>query len=412
MNNPSTAHPDARQDNNATAGAAARTGAGAGTGAAAPTGAGGVGPGASVKAVLGPFTIRDLAVFAAGLLLFIASLLPLFDETYNLWNVNNLFALALGILLPLIVVALFVARRLTPGTSLRIGSMSVDQFASVTASYTLGFFFLVTAAAYDDALILGLVGAAVLFAATVLGRFLPFFATDFLNRPEVPAHVAARDSAAPVHKPRPVRTGTPAGHGSRPAASAAASGAAATLKAAAAKTAAAVASVAGKPETANDPTRSDAATGDTARVDAGPRAGSAGSPSEPATAAAPTVASAVVPPHAGAGQDAQATARQPSSASATPATTVNPQVRQQEPIGATVDPASRPEPDEQPTYEAFWFAVAQPRTAVDPRTGAPLFVIEPGGWVLALEDRGNSFLVQHTDGRIGILRDLSNIERG
>jgi hypothetical protein len=94
-------------------------------------------------------------------------------------------------------------------------------------------------------------------------------------------------------------------------------------------------------------------------------------------------------------------------------TTINPQVRPQEPIGATVDPASRPAAEEvQPVHDAFWFAVAQPRTAVDEHTGAPAFVIEPGGWVLALEDRGHEFLVQHTDGRVGVLRDLSNIERG
>ncbi len=88
-------------------------------------------------------------------------------------------------------------------------------------------------------------------------------------------------------------------------------------------------------------------------------------------------------------------------------------MRSQEPIGATVDPANRPEQHHaQPAHEAFWFAVAQPRTAVDEHTGAPAFVIEPGGWVLALEDRGREFLVQHTDGRVGVLRDLSNIERG
>ena len=89
------------------------------------------------------------------------------------------------------------------------------------------------------------------------------------------------------------------------------------------------------------------------------------------------------------------------------------QVRTEEPIGATVDPSTRPdESEEQPVHEAFWFAVAQHRTAYDPRSGAPAFVIEPGGWVLALEDRGHEFLVQHTDGRLGVLRDLSNIERG
>jgi hypothetical protein len=113
---------------------------------------------------------------------------------------------------------------------------------------------------------------------------------------------------------------------------------------------------------------------------------------------------------------AAASARRPAAEPAPTAVhqQVSPQqVRNAEPIGATVDPASRPEEtDEHPAHEAFWFAVAQHRTAVDPRTGAPAFVIEPGGWVLALEDRGHEFLVQHTDGRVGVLRDLSNIERG
>jgi hypothetical protein len=154
----------------------------------------------------------------------------------------------------------------------------------------------------------------------------------------------------------------------------------------------------------------------------------AASAPEAPSAAQQTQASAVVPaaanPAAG-GQvpDAQAraaaaaedtrAAEVPVAASHSAPTTVNPQVRQQEPIGATVDPASRPEEHEaQPVHEAFWFAVAQPRTAVDEHSGTAVFVIEPGGWVLALEDRGHEFLVQHTDGRVGVLRDLSNIERG
>jgi hypothetical protein len=86
--------------------------------------------------------------------------------------------------------------------------------------------------------------------------------------------------------------------------------------------------------------------------------------------------------------------------------------RGREPIGATVDPASRPEESSEPGYEAFWFAVPQPRVAVDEHTGAPAFTIQPGGWVLALEDRGHEFLVQNTDGRLGVLRDLSHVERG
>ena len=48
------------------------------------------------EAVLGPFTIRDLTVFGSTLLLFIASLIPMFAVRYNLWNLGSLFFLGLG----------------------------------------------------------------------------------------------------------------------------------------------------------------------------------------------------------------------------------------------------------------------------------------------------------------------------
>ena len=154
------------------------------------------------EAVLGPFTIRDLTVFGSTLILFVASLIPMFAVRYNLWNLGSLFFLGLGILLPVIVAALFVARRLSPGTKIRIGSLSVDQFGSVVASFAVAFFFLSVAGAFVPSMLLALVGALGLFAATVLGRLIPFFAGDFLDRAEVPAHVVARESAVPVRKPR------------------------------------------------------------------------------------------------------------------------------------------------------------------------------------------------------------------
>ena len=43
--------------------------------------------------------------------------------------------------------------------------------------------------------------------------------------------------------------------------------------------------------------------------------------------------------------------------------------------------------------------------------GSPAFPLQPGGWILALEDRGVEFLVQNTDGRTAVLRDLQDIER-
>ncbi|MCO4263273.1 hypothetical protein NG697_10155 [Pseudarthrobacter sp. MDT3-26] len=420
------------------AGPGSTPGGGSAKGVQKPAGAK---PGTINQAVLGPFTLRDLTVFAATLILLVASLLPIFFGRFNLWNAGSLFFLGLGIVLPLIVTALFAARRLAPATRVRIGSLSVDQFGSVVASFALAFFFVSTAAAFVPSLLVGLVGSVVLFAGTVLSRFIPYFAGDFLGRDETPAHVMARDSAVPLPKPHtpkePKPAATPVPEASAPVA---ASSAAATSARAATPTAsagafsaaptspAASAAVSSAPEVTEWSAAGDASPATQAAdvVPSPPATGtstapavaetSAGDiPTAAAAAPAPTpTASAAAAPEAAthdAGTGVAASARQ--SAAEPAATAVHQQVRRVEPIGATVDPASRPEESyEEPAHEAFWFAVAQHRTAVDPQTGAPAFVIEPGGWVLALEDRGHEFLVQHTDGRVGVLRDLSNIERG
>ena len=439
------------------------------------------------EAVLGPFTIRDLTVFGSTLLLFIASLIPMFAFAYNLWNLGSLFFLGLGIVLPLIVTALFVARRLSPSTKIRIGSLSIDQFASVVASFTLAFFFLAAAGAFVPSMLIALLGALGLFAATVLGRWIPFFAGDFLGREDAPAHVVAREAVVPVRKPRapkapkqpkqpkeskltkdaagagaagagaslaaasgpvasrPVASGeaasgAAAGWAKRPATGSQAATPAATTPAGtpagassvgAASAAAPSAAAPGAPETQISGVVPAAGPAAPASTDSSTAPTQAPAP-ESAPSAADKTRTAGVPAAAAAGAAAAGAAAQtapaaeqtqaagvPAATGGSAPTTVNPQVRPQEqarpqePIGATVDPASRPaEDDVHRVHEAFWFAVAQPRTAVDVRTGAPAFVIEPGGWVLALEDRGNEFLVQHTDGRLGVLRDLSNIERG
>ncbi|MDQ5861266.1 MAG: hypothetical protein M3536_03270 [Actinomycetota bacterium] len=406
-------------------------------------------PGTTNQAVLGPFTLRDLTVFAATLILLVASLLPIFFGRFNLWNAGSLFFLGLGIVLPLIVTALFVARRLAPATKVRIGSLSVDQFASVVASFSLAFFFVSTAAAYVPSLLVGLLGSVVLFAGTVLSRFIPYFAGDFLGRDESPAHVMARDSAVPLPKPHtpkePKPAASPVPAASAPAATSAASAtparaatpaasagafSASAASAPAASTPAAAAAVSSAPEVsdwsaAGDPSPatqaadvvpSSSATGASgspavAETTMGDTPTAASAPAAPAPAATASAAAAPEAANHDAGTGVAGAARQ--SAPEPAATAVHQLVRNVEPIGATVDPASRPEEsDEEPAHEAFWFAVAQHRTAVDPQSGAPAFVIEPGGWVLALEDRGHEFLVQHTDGRVGVLRDLSNIERG
>ncbi len=65
-----------------------------------------------------------------------------------------------------------------------------------------------------------------------------------------------------------------------------------------------------------------------------------------------------------------------------------------------------------PIQQAFWFAVPEPRDAVDPSTGAAAFTITPGEWFLALADHGTSFTVRNSDGREGVLHNVEGIQRG
>ncbi|MDO5753406.1 MAG: hypothetical protein Q4P21_10125, partial [Arthrobacter sp.] len=102
----------------------------------------------------------------------------------------------------------------------------------------------------------------------------------------------------------------------------------------------------------------------------------------------------------------QGSAKQGSAA----ATTLNPQVAgtAKESIGATVNPRSTAAPI---SVEPFWFAVDRPQNVIDEKTRKFLFKLVPGTWILALEDRGNSFIVQDSHGKTGVLLDLVGIER-
>ncbi len=351
------------------------------------------------QAVLGPFTIRDVTVFGSTLLMFVGSLLPMFGGRYNLWNLDNLFFLALGIILPLVVAALFVARRLQPGNIVRIGSLSTDQFASVVASFALTLFFLSAAGAFTVFVLVGLVGSVGLLASTVLAPHLPLLRDDFKDRAEQPAHVVARESAIPTRKPavpKPAKPAKPAPALTSPAPAAAPASPAPAAAPAVVPAPAAPAVVPAPAAPAVVPAESaDAAVAD------GGRDAQAPTPEEPRHLPAATMATPIVGgPDAGTGPATQhiGTVDQP---------------RAHQTIGATVDPATRRDESEPDSgYEAFWFAVAHPRVVVDEHTGMPAFTIEPGAWVLALEDRGEEFLVQDTDGKVGVLRDLSHIERG
>jgi hypothetical protein len=76
------------------------------------------------------------------------------------------------------------------------------------------------------------------------------------------------------------------------------------------------------------------------------------------------------------------------------------------------EPATGCEDDAAPAAsQAFWALAPDERDVVD-AYGTPLFRIGPTAWALVVEDRGDSFVVRHDDGRIGYLHDTSGITRG
>ncbi|MBG6189424.1 hypothetical protein IWX64_000344 [Arthrobacter sp. CAN_A212] len=145
------------------------------------------------EAVAGPFTLRETVIGGSVLVIFIGSVLPFFEAMGrfgNLWNSSSLFFLAIGIVLPIATTGLLTARRL--GTDTRVGSLSVDQFASVVAVLATAFFFLQTVTSFHYGPLICLIGSLGMLAATVGGPHLPGFAVDFAGRPSAEAHVVAR----------------------------------------------------------------------------------------------------------------------------------------------------------------------------------------------------------------------------
>lgn len=61
--------------------------------------------------------------------------------------------------------------------------------------------------------------------------------------------------------------------------------------------------------------------------------------------------------------------------------------------------------------QPFWILAPTERDVHDER-GEPLYRIGPSAWALVIEDRGGAYVVRHDDGRIGYLHDISDISKG
>ncbi len=298
---------------------------------------------------VGPFTIREVAILGLWAVAFLVSFFSVVQIPFrSVWMSGIDWVLPIGV--PTVAVFLIVLRRFSPDGIRRVGSLGVDQFASVAFSVSsviwLSYIWNTIATVIDDGpwytTWVVWVELIVFLALVLLSVFAPFIAPfdeDFRGRPAAPAHRNARAVRAVVARPRPEPT----------------------------------------PADSYEPVSGEGA----AQATGGYPAGSyAYDDREPATGD-----TGVIEP--GAWSPTPAYARGGSDTGAQPTTDAAPA-------------ATRP----------FWALVPVERDVVDERTGAPLFRIGPTAWALVIADRGSSFVVQHEDGRVGVLYDVSGVTRG
>lgn len=332
---------------------------------------------------IGPFSIREVALAGTWLVAFVVSFFPIygvFGAGPSVWSNGIDWVLTIGV--PTVAVFLLVLRRLSPQGIRRVGSLGIDQFASVAFSVAAVLWFTTL---WNSFLTLAnqrvfvatwvvWVEFFLMLAGVFLTVFAPFiapFEQDFRGRPETTAHRNARPVRALT--PRPAPAVSPAGP---------------------AGTSAYAAPPGVEPSSADDgapagPSPFAPAGGpEQAQTDAdAPAPGAAdGEPAEPLTEAVAVDPAAWEP----------AQTRESFEHVETPPATAEPA----EAVAASV-----------PRHQAFWALVPEERDVVD-EIGIPVFRIGPTAWALVIEDRGEVFVVRHEDGRIGYLHDVSGVTRG
>lgn len=168
---------------------------------------------------VGPFSIREVSLGAVWLVAFVVSFFPIYSYGDRGWGTSVWtgidWLLTIGV--PTVAVFLLGLRRLSPQGIRRVGSLGIDQFASVafTVSSIIwlgilwssfvsvggGSIFLATWVVWVE-FILMLAGVVL----TVFAPLLPTIGEDFQHRSEVPAHRYASPARPVVARPVAERT--------------------------------------------------------------------------------------------------------------------------------------------------------------------------------------------------------------
>jgi len=160
------------------------------------------------------FTLRELIIIGAWLVGFVASFFPVGPIGDTVWTSGIHWILMMGV--PTAAVFLIVLRRLSPDGIRRVGSLGIDQFASVAAavaavSWAQVLWQQVAATVETGVLLIGWVAVVgqlatlVLVAATVFAPLLPRLREDFHGRLETLAHRNANPVRPVIARPRAER---------------------------------------------------------------------------------------------------------------------------------------------------------------------------------------------------------------
>lgn len=323
-----------------------------------------------------PFSIREIVLLGIWAIAFVFSFFSLsYFGFASVWTFGLSWVLTIG--LPTVAVFLLVLRRLSPQGIRRVGSLGIDQFASVAFSVSAlvwlqmvweGLVFRPALHTWVHWAELLLMLAGVVF--TVIAPFIPGIRDDFEYRDETVAHPTARPLRPIVPRPAPVAVAPAPPVAVYPVAD---TGAVYAPADAAPYAPAETGNPYASAETGNS--YASAETGD---------------PYAPVETGNPYVPAETGNPYAG---------FEPTTPDAEPASATETDV---------IDETVIIEPRQQ---QAFWALVPEERDVLD-ETGVPIFRIDQTAWALVIEDRGEAFVVRHEDGRIGYLHDVTGVTRG
>jgi len=331
------------------------------------------------------FTLRELLIVGVWLIIFVTSFFPI-GWAPALWVSGISWILPLG--LPTVAVFLIVLRRFSPEGIRRVGSLGIDQFASVTFSVAVLWWaqllweYIASAVQAGAAATVWVpwvhfCGMLALVVLTVFAKLIPGIREDFSGRLVTLAHRSANPVRPVIARPRQQRPSP----------------------------------VAAAPY----PSTSDDAAGDA-------------DDQSDEIAHLGLGESLPISSHVSAGQLGTVTGVEDSDYVPAYART-----RNDDPIddeAAVIDVANDDNNDdplqdildvdqtapravvtEPGASQPFWALAPTERHVLDER-GEPLFSIGPTAWALVIEDRGGAYVVRHDDGRVGYLHDVSDITKG